>query len=307
MSATEAPDSLTRRAGPPDDDVWTILRMILWSAEYLEKKGVESGRLDAEHLLAHVLGVERLQLYLEFERPLTSDELDGYRPLLKRRAAREPLQHILGRQPFRELELEVDGSVLVPRPETEVLVGRVLEWVAEREEADTLTVLDVGTGSGAIALSLALEGHFASVVATDVDEAALEVAGRNRAAADLDDDVELRVGVLFEPLGPDESFDAIVSNPPYVPESDAESLQPEVRDWEPKRALFGGPDGLDVIRALIAEAHRHLRCRGLLALEVGAGQARAVVTLLEESGAYDDVRVIRDYADRERFVFAHGR
>lgn len=307
MSATEASDSLARRATPPDDDVWTILRMILWSAEYLQERGVESGRLDAEHLLAHVLGVERLQLYLEFERPLTPDELDGYRPLLKRRAAREPLQHILGHQPFRELDLEVDGSVLVPRPETEVLVGRVLEWVDERHEGDDLTALDVGTGTGAIALSLALEGPFASVVATDVDEDALEVAGRNRAAAGLEDDVELRPGGLFEPLASDESFDVIVSNPPYVPESDAEDLQPEVRDWDPERALFGGPDGLAVIRALVAGAHRHLGSGALLALEVGAGQAGAVVELLSESGRYDDVRVIRDYADEERFVFAHGR
>jgi release factor glutamine methyltransferase len=307
MSAAEAPDSLARRARPPDDDVWTILRMILWSAEYLEKKGVESARLDAEHLLAHVLGVDRLQLYLEFERPLTSDELDGYRPLLKRRAAREPLQHILGRQPFRELDLEVDASVLCPRPETEVLVGRVLEWVDEQEEAADLCALDVGTGTGAIALSLALEGPFASVVATDVDGSALEVAGRNRAAVELDDEVELRAGALFEPLASDESFDVIVSNPPDVPETDAERLQPEVRDWEPEGALFGGPDGLDVIRALVAGAHRHLRPGGLLALEVGAGQAQPVVELLEASGAYGDVRVIRDYADKERFVFAHGR
>lgn len=306
MSAAEAPDSLTRRASPPDDDVWTILRMILWSAEYLEKKGVESGRLDAEHLLARVLGMERLQLYLEFERPLTPDELDGYRPLLKRRAGREPLQHILGHQPFRELDLEVDGSVLIPRPETEVLVGRVLEWVDEREEADELTALDVGTGSGAIALSLALEGPFASVVATDVDEDALEVAGRNRAAAGLEDDVELRLGELFEPVAADESFDVIVSNPPYIAESEAEELQPEVREWDPERALFGGPDGLDVLRALAAGAHRHLRSGGLLALEVGAGQAEAVVALLEESGAYQDVRTVRDYTDAERFVFARG-
>lgn len=303
---TDAPSSLARRADAPEDDVWSILRMILWSAEYLEGKGVESGRLDAEHLLAHVLELERLQLYLQYERPLTPDELDAYRPLLKRRAAREPLQHILGVQPFRELELAVGPSVLIPRPETELLVERVLEWAKESERQD-LTALDVGTGSGAIALSLATEGPFASVVATDVDEDALDVARRNRATAGLDDRVELRTGALFGAVVETERFDVVVSNPPYVPEDDADTLQPEVRDWEPAGALFAGPDGLDVLRRLAAEAHGHLLPGGLLALEVGVGQAPTVVELLTAVGAYREPRIVRDYEGRERFVLAHAR
>lgn len=306
MSASDAPESLAAQTDVPNDGVWTILKMILWSADYLEGKGVETGRLDAEHLLAHVLGVDRLQLYLEFERPLTPPELDGYRPLLKRRAGREPLQYILGAQPFRELELAVDPSVLIPRPETEALVGHVLEWAMASERAD-VRALDVGTGSGAIALSLALEGPFASVVATDVDEAALEVARRNCAAAGLDDLVELRCGQSFEPLDDEERFDVIVSNPPYVAESDAASLQIEVREWEPARALFGGPDGLDVLRNLGSGAFEHLRPGGLLALEVGLGQAEAVAEILGALDAYGDVRTLRDYAGKERFVLAHGR
>lgn len=306
MSGSDAVDSLTSRSSAPDDGVWTILRMILWSADYLEGRGVETGRLDAEHLLAHVLGVDRLQLYLEFERPLTSEELDGYRPLLKRRAAREPLQYILGGQPFRELELRIDPSVLVPRPETELLVECVLEWV-RRSDRDEPTAMDVGTGSGAIALSLALEGPFASVVATDVDDAALEVARRNRGTAGLDDRVELRSGALFEPVLDGERFDAIVSNPPYVAEEDASSLQVEVREWEPAHALFGGRDGLDVLRSIGSAAFRHLRPGGLLALEVGLGQAERVAAILGEADAYDDIRTVRDYAGKERFVLAHGR
>lgn len=306
MSSSEAPESLERRATAPDDDVWTILKMILWSAGYLEEKGVESPRLDAEHLLAHALGTERLQLYLEYERPLASDELDAYRPLLKRRASREPLQYIVGRQPFRELDLEVDASVLIPRPETEVLVARALEW-AESRGLEEATALDVGTGSGAIALSLALEGPFASVVATDLDEEALAVARRNRSAAGLEDRVELRAGRLFEAIGDGERFHLVVSNPPYVAEDDAEGLQAEVREWEPARALFGGSDGLDVLRALAAGASRHVGDGGLLALEVGAGQADAVAGMLEASDAYGTVEVLRDYAGKERFVFAHAR
>lgn len=302
---SDAPSSLARRADAPDDDVWSILRMILWSAEYLEAKGVESGRLDAEHLLAHVLDMDRLQLYLQYERPLTPDELDAYRPLLRRRAAREPLQHILGVQPFRELDLDVDASVLVPRPETEVLVESVLEWARASGRSD-LTALDVGTGSGAIALSLALEGPFASVVATDVDDDALVVAHRNRTKADLEGRVEFRVGRLFDALGDEERFDAIVSNPPYIPEADAASLQAEVRDWEPSRALFAGSDGLEVLRGLVDGAHRHLRPGALFAVEVGLGQASTVAGLMERNGAYGDPQIVKDYAGRERFVLAHG-
>lgn len=292
-------------SAPAASDVWTILRMILWSAEYLEGKGVPSARLDAEHLLAHVVGVTRLQLYLEFERPLSPEELGGFRPLLKRRASREPLQYIIGRQPFRELDLEVGPAVLIPRPETELLVGGVLDWI-RASGRDRATALDLGTGSGAIALSLAFEGAFASVVATDVDAGALEVAGRNRAAAQLEERVELRMGSLFSPLAENERFDVIASNPPYVPEQDADTLQAEVRDWEPVAALFGGTDGLDVLRGIARDAARHLEPEGLLALEVGLGQAGPVTELLKETGAYREVRTVRDYTGRERFVFAHG-
>jgi release factor glutamine methyltransferase len=286
-------------------DVWTVLRMILWSADYLGRRGVASGRLDAEHLLAHIVGTSRLQLYLDFERPLTQDELDGFRPLLKRRAAREPLQYILGRQPFRELDLEVTPDVLIPRPETEALVGEVLAWAGARRRPD-LTALDVGTGSGAIALSLAIEGTFASVLATDVAEPALEVARRNRAGSGLDDRVELRHGRLFEPLVPGERFDVVVSNPPYVAESEAATLEPEVAEWEPRLALFAGADGLDVLRGLVSGAGDALRPGGLLALEVGAGQAVAVARLAEEAGRYAGISIRRDYAGKERFVLAES-
>lgn len=305
MTEVSAPRDSAKQVRGGRNEPWTVLRMILWSADYLSGKGVASGRLDAEHLLAHVVGVGRLQLYLDFERPLTSNELDAYRPLLKRRAAREPLQYIIGRQPFRELDLEVGPSVLIPRPETEVLVDEVLAW-AEASGRSALAALDLGTGSGAIALSLALEGSFASVVATDVDEGALEVARRNRDAAEGAGDVDLRLGPLFEPLGADERFDVIVSNPPYVAEQSSEELEPEVREWEPHVALFGGLDGLDVMRELARGARSHLETGGLVAVEVGAGQTGVTADLFEQAGGFEDVRVLRDYAGKERFVFAHG-
>lgn len=287
-----------------DSDPWTVLRLILWSADYLSEKGVPSGRLDAEHLLAHVVGVGRLQLYLEFERPLTPAELDAFRPLLKRRAAREPLQYIIGHQPFRNLELKVAPGVLIPRPETEQLVERVLEWIRCGPTAAP-TILDIGTGTGAIALSLAAEAS-AMVTATDVSDTALAIAVENRDAAELTDVVAFRAGSLFEAVPHDAQFDVIVSNPPYIAEVDEQTLDPEVRDWEPRDALFAGTDGLDVIRRLAEGAARHLRCGGLLALEVGSGQARTVASLLEAEAGYTDVRIGRDHDGIERFVLAHG-
>lgn len=285
-------------------ETWTVLRMILWSAEYLAGKGVERARLDAEHLLAHALGLKRLDLYLQHDRPLEPAELDTFRPMLKRRAAREPLQYVLGHQPFRELDLAVDRRVLIPRPETEVLVGAVLEWAAGRADLDAL---DVGTGSGAIALSLATEGPFGRVIATDVSGAALEVAAANRAATGLDERVELRQGEDFGCIREDERFDVIVSNPPYVAQPEAEGLEPEVVAWEPAEALFAGPDGLDVIRRLIDGAPGHLREGGLLALEVGADQPEAVAGLLTQRGAFEEVAVKADLTGRGRVVLATRR
>ncbi|MEM7417616.1 MAG: peptide chain release factor N(5)-glutamine methyltransferase [Gemmatimonadota bacterium] len=286
-------------------EVWTVLSMILWSADYLEQKGVPNARLDAEHLLARVAGVDRLQLYLDFERPLDKAELAAFRPLLKRRAAREPLQYILGSQPFRGLDLDVEPGVLIPRPETEVLVDQVLEWVAD-DARTAPRALDIGTGTGAIALSLAAEGPFESVVATDLSIEAIRVAERNRDAAGMGDRIELRCGSLFEPLRDGERFDVVVSNPPYVPEVDAASLEPEVRDWEPGEALFAGADGMGVIRPLIEGAPGYLAPRGLVALEVGRGQAEDVLGIFEASDAFVNARILRDYSGRERFVFAIG-
>ena len=286
-----------------DSDPWTVLRLILWSSEYFDRKGLSSGRLDAEHLLAHVLHTGRLQLYMDFDRPLTHEELDRFRPLLKRRASREPLQYIIGCQPFRQLELTVQPGVLIPRPETEQLVDGVLEWFRS-EEVDQPTALDIGTGTGAIALSLAAEVG-ARVMATDISSVALSVARSNAAAAELGAFVKFLEGSMFDPVPFGARFDTIVSNPPYIREVDEVMLEPEVLDWEPREALFSGEDGLDVIRGLVAGASGHLRPGGMLALEVGLHQAREVALLLEDSGDYTDVRIMRDHAAIERFVFAH--
>ena len=282
---------------------WTILRMILWSAEYLTEKGVEAGRLDAERLLSTALGVDRLQLYLEYDRPLSSDEREAFKPLLRRRASREPLQYIIGRTGFRELELKTDPRVLIPRPETEVLVQEVLDW-ASAGRGNLGRVWDMGTGTGAVALSLVTEGACTRVVATDVSAEALCVAADNAERYDEKEIVEFREGSLFEPLDKGEEFDVIVSNPPYIAEGDRLELQPEVRDWEPPAALFAGKDGLRVIRRLVAGAPEHLVAGGLLAVECGVGQAESIVADLNATGAFASVRIRPDLTGRPRVVMA---
>ena len=279
---------------------WTILRMILWSAEYLKNKGVETGRLDAEWLLAAALGVDRLQLYLKYDRPLSSEEREAFKLLLRRRAGREPLQYIIGRTGFRELELQTDPRVLIPRPETEVLVQEVLDWASAGAES----VWDMGTGAGAVVLSLAAEGTWTRLVATDVSPEALSVAADNAERYDLGGHVEFREGSLFEPLEEGERFDVIVSNPPYIAEGEKGELQPEVRDWEPPEALFAGEDGLDVIRQLVAGAPKHLLSGGLLALECGLGQAEGIAADVQATGAFGAVRIRADLTGRPRFVTA---
>lgn len=289
--------------GTAPERTWTVLDLIRWSGEYLGEKGVPQGRLDAEHLLAHALGTRRMQLYLDHDRPLTSDELAAFKPLLLRRARREPLQHIVGRVGFRELELTVDARVLVPRPETEELVGVVLAHTARGEG---LVALDVGTGSGCIALSLLHEGPYTRVVGTDISRDALDVARANAAATPRGGALELRQGSLFEPVAA-ERFDVVVANPPYVDPEDRPGLEAEVRDWEPAAALFAPERGLSLLHALVYGAPDHLVPGGLLALEVGAGQDGSVVEAVVELGAYHEPEVGKDLAGRRRFVTARRR
>ncbi len=297
MSAGSSGAQVARAEGEP----LTILGVMLRSADYLAERGVETARLDAEHMLAHTLGVGRLEMYLQHERPLDESELERFRPLLRRRAQREPLQYILGRQAFRDLELEVGPGVLIPRPETEQLVEAVLAWAKGKEE---LVALDIGTGSGAIALSLLQEGGFTRCVGTDASAEALEFAARNANAAGLASRLELREGSLLGPIGDDERFDTVVSNPPYVAVSERDALQPEVVSWEPAEALFAGADGLDVLRQIVPAAAPALRVGGLLALEVGDGQAGAVVELVRKAESYSDMTVHPDLAGKGRIVTA---
>ncbi|RMF42506.1 MAG: peptide chain release factor N(5)-glutamine methyltransferase [Deltaproteobacteria bacterium] len=274
-------------------ETWTVLGVLKWTAGHLRAKGVENGRLDAEWMLADLLGLDRVGLYLHFDRPLQADELAAYRERVRRRARREPLQYIVGHCEFWSLRFRVEPGVLIPRADTEVLVEEALARMA-----DTGTLLDVGTGSGCIALSLLHERQNWHGLGLDCSEEALRIARANAAALGLAGRIDLARGELtMLPEGP---FDLIASNPPYIPAADLADLMPEVRDHEPRLALDGGPDGLQAYRHLAGQVDR-LTSGGWLLVEVGIGQAQAVRDLLAEAGL-TDLFVRDDYAGIPRVV-----
>lgn len=279
-----------------------VVEIIRRSADYLAGKGVENPRLDAEHILSHVLDMARLDLYLHFDRPLSPGELAACRPLLRRRGTREPLQYVLGSAPFRNLELTVGPGVAVPRPETEHLLDVLLEATGRRPGPTPpfAAALDVGTGSGALALALAEEGLAATVAATDISPKALAAARDN--AADAGVQVDFREGALLSPFA-GRTFDLIVSNPPYLASGEWLSAAPEVREWEPRVAMEAGADGLDVIRPLVRAAMPALRPNGWAALEVGRFQTEVVAGIFREAGAVR-VEVREDLAGLPRYVVA---
>jgi release factor glutamine methyltransferase len=290
---------------------WTVRELLAWTAERFAGLGIDEARVDAERLLARALGCSRIQLYVQHDRLLDDDERTGFRELVRRRLAREPVAYIEGSKGFHALDLElvVDRRVLIPRPETEHLVDWLLESLRP-PPAPLMNVLDVGTGSGAIALAVAKARHEVHVTAVDASPDALEVARQNVERFELGEGVELgeRVTLLVSNLLdaveiPSGGFDAIAANLPYIPSAELRTLAPEVRDWEPRAALDGGPDGLAVIRRLIAVVgeRRALAPGGRLLLEVGIGQAEAVEGLLRAAG-FDDVGSRSDYARIPRVV-----
>lgn len=277
-------------------ETWTTLKILAWTKEFLLSKGVENARLEAEWLLCAVTGLDRVGLYLQYDKPLNDGELAAYRALVTRRARREPLQHILGSQEFCGLDYQVTPDVLIPRHDTELLVT---ESVARHPEA--MSVLDVGTGSGCIAVSLQKRLSMATVTATDVSEAALAVAGRN--AEKHAARIEFLHGSLFAPVA-GRRFDLIVSNPPYIPTADIRTLDQEVRDYDPLTALDGGVDGLQIYRSLVPAAAGHLNPGGWLLVEVGIGQAGDVLTLFRQTGSFCEPIVAVDSGGIERVVGA---
>lgn len=281
---------------------WTVREVLAWTRDYLRKAKIDRARFEAELLLAHALGTERLELYLHPERVLTPEERARFRELIQRRRAGEPLQYLLGEAEFMELKLKVNEHVLIPRPETEGLVELVLRELG-RGAGEGLRILDLGTGSGAIALALAKALPRSRVLAVDISTEALALARENARRNGISN-VEFRRSDWFSAVA--ETFDVIVSNPPYVAREEVKDLPREVRA-EPREAWDGGPGGLEHLKRIIAEAPGHLVRGGRLFLEIGAAQGEAVRELALATGAFDPVEILPDLAGRERYLRAVRR
>lgn len=278
----------------------TLLEIIKRTTEFFEKHGIESSRLNAEQLIGHALGLKRMQLYLQFERPLSEPELGKIRPLVKRRSEREPLQYIIGSTDFHGLNLKVDRRALIPRPETERLVELLVERLKVKPPR---TILDLGTGTGAIALALASAFPEAAVTALDQSEEALALARENVTALGLDTRVRLLRSNWFEALAGDERFDLIAGNPPYLSDDETKAAQPEVKNFEPWSALSAGPDSAAALEQIIREARGRLQPGGLLALETGIEQHARLLALARANG-YPRAESLRDLTGRDRYVLA---
>lgn len=312
----------------PHGEPWTIKRILDWTSGYLERKGDEHPRLSAEWLLANVTGLSRVELYVNYDKPLEADELAAMHVAIERRAAGEPLQYVTGEMPFRHIVLKCERGVLIPRPETEVLVDAALEGVdaalarrgekgekgekdaeGEKDEpaGDPVRVLEVGTGTGCIALSIASERPGTHVTATDLSERAVELASRNREVLGLEDAVDIVQTDLAEGVDPElmGSFSVLVSNPPYIPTAVLrEEVPAEVADYEPELALDGGDDGLDVFRRLLDLAPRALAPEGMLAVELFEGSLGDAAALARAQGGWSSIEVREDLTHRPRVLVA---
>lgn len=279
--------------------VWTILKILQWTQQYFQSKGVENPRLDAEVLLCAVLDKSRIQLYTNFDEPLEEQELKQYRGYVARRAAREPAAYILGHKGFLQYDFKVTKDTLIPRPETELLVEQLVSLNRDR---GPVRILDLGCGSGAIIDSLLAELPVARGIGVDISAGAVAVTRENAQSLGVGDRLETVVSDLYEKVPREEKFQVLVSNPPYIPEGDLAGLQAEVHR-EPRRALDGGRDGLDFYRRILRDLWSYLDPEGMAAFEIGQGQGEDVARLCREAGL-DCVKVRKDYGDMDRMVFA---
>jgi release factor glutamine methyltransferase len=280
----------------------TVLEVIQRSSDFLQQKGVDSPRLQIELILGRVLGLPRLKLYLDFNRTLTEAELSRVREMVKRRGEREPLQHILGSTSFCGLEIKCSRDALVPRPETELMAKRAWQFLATLRQED-VTALDFGTGTGCIAIAMAVHVPTVRIHAVDISSAALALARENAAQHDVPDRITFIEGHAFAALAPGAQFDLIVSNPPYLATRDIASLDPEVRKFDPILALDGGVDGLDMHREIARRAATHLKPQGKLMVEFADGQADEVKNVFStEKWIVEEI--VADYSSRPRILIA---
>lgn len=280
---------------------WTIRSLLSWTTDYLKTAGIVSARLDAELLLSNSLGIRRIDLYLDIDRPVLEDERKKFKEMMLMRKKRVPIAYILGVKEFWSMEIEVDPAVLIPRPETETMIEMVLDIIPKTEP---VTLLDLATGSGCIAIALAKEITTAHVWALDYSESALRIARRNAIKHKVCDRVSFLHSNWFEKLNSEYSeirFDAILSNPPYIPDNEIDALEPEIRLYEPRIALEGGKDGIDAYSTIVRDSLHFLRSGGFLCVEIGYNSGNAVRNLFVNHG-FSEVAVKDDLTGRERFV-----
>ncbi|MBU1168132.1 MAG: peptide chain release factor N(5)-glutamine methyltransferase [Proteobacteria bacterium] len=284
------------------DTLWTISKLITWTRDYFVTHGIDSPRMTAEILLSHCLDISRIDLYLQYDKPMTAQELSRFKSLIKRRTEREPVAYITGSKGFWTLDLDVSPRVLIPRPDTECLVEKALCVIPEKKDDAPMTILDLGTGSGAIILALASERPGHCYVAVDISLGAVSLAAMNKKKNRMDANVFFVNGSWFEPFKKKPGFDVIVSNPPYIPNADIEELEPEVRQYEPRLALDGDVDGLSCLRLIVDSASNYLKDGGYLFMEMGFDQKEAVRGLFEGHACYGQVEFFKDYAGLDRVV-----
>jgi len=287
---------------------WTIKRLLDWITEFFTQKAVDSPRLSAELLLSHVLGLKRIELYTNFDKLVVKPQLDRLRQLVRRAGENEPLAYLTGRCEFYSLEFAVTRDCLIPRPETELLVERAIEFL--RGRTGKQLVCDLCTGSGCIAVAVAKNVADVDVLATDISDAALQVAMQNAQRHAVAERIRFLHGDLLEPLIPELDkcrFDLIVCNPPYVTSSEYETLERNVKDYEPAAALMGGADGLDVYRRICEKAEQFLKPDAALMLEIGYAQGQNVKELLEQTHLFADIVIEKDLQDNDRIVIARRK
>jgi len=292
-----------KNQAPGSSPVWTIQKVLQWAASYFRSKEIDSPRATAEILLAHTLKNERIDLYLNYDKPLLSDELQQFKTLLKRRIQREPVAYILGSKEFWSMDLAVTPDVLIPRPETECLVEAALKHLTFESGLPPKRVLELGTGSGAIVIALAAQNENHVFLASDQSINAIEIASANAKRHGLGERIAFFAGDWLGALDPIRcSLDMIVSNPPYIPQNVFPQLQPEISLFEPISALDGGDDGLSCLTEIIESAHAYLQPGGLLMLEIGHDQKKDVHHIIAAGDLYDEVIFSKDYGGYDRVV-----
>ncbi|MBW1893293.1 MAG: peptide chain release factor N(5)-glutamine methyltransferase [Deltaproteobacteria bacterium] len=282
---------------------WTILKLIQWTTSYFTSRQVENPRVAAEILLAHTLGIKRVDLYIQFDQPLSENELAGFKGLIKRRAQKEPVAYITGSKEFWSIDFKVTPDVLIPRPDTECLVETALEYLSGKPNSPPKKIFEPGTGSGAIIIALCSEHPEHTFFASDLSLKATETAKTNANKCNLKKTVRFFSGDWLAPLNHITGrFDLIISNPPYIPTDVIKTLQPEICEYEPRLALDGDKDGLSALRHLIMSAHSFLKPGGCLILEIGHDQKNHIKKIITDCGNYADIFFRKDYGGNYRVV-----